>query len=114
MVFPITSPGDFLPDHGSRSSVASRHARAQVPAVARIRSCRARGRSMWTPPALRGGSPSGSRISESTTSDPIYPIYDPLMFTGVKVFSATKAKDREELGVQITRWLRDHGQWKII
>jgi hypothetical protein len=27
-------------------------------------------------------------------------------FTGVKVFSATKAKDREELGEVITRWLR--------
>ena len=28
------------------------------------------------------------------------------MFSGVKVFSATKAKDREELGETITRWLR--------
>ena len=27
-------------------------------------------------------------------------------FNGVKVFSATKAKDREELGEHITRWLR--------
>ena len=27
-------------------------------------------------------------------------------FNGVKVFSATKARDREELGEQITRWLR--------
>lgn len=27
-------------------------------------------------------------------------------FTGVKVFSATRAKDREELGDVITRWLR--------
>lgn len=27
-------------------------------------------------------------------------------FTGVKVFSATKAKDREELGEHITSWLR--------
>jgi hypothetical protein len=30
------------------------------------------------------------------------------MFTGVKVFSATKAKDREELGEQVTRWIRDN------
>lgn len=30
------------------------------------------------------------------------------MFNGVKVFSATKAKDREELGETITRWLRAH------
>ena len=29
-----------------------------------------------------------------------------MAFNGVKVFSATKAKDREELGEQITRWLR--------
>jgi hypothetical protein len=28
------------------------------------------------------------------------------MFTGVKVFSATKAKDREELGDAVTRWLK--------
>jgi hypothetical protein len=27
-------------------------------------------------------------------------------FNGVKVFSATKAKDREELGESVTRWLR--------
>ncbi len=27
-------------------------------------------------------------------------------FNGVKVFSATKAKDREELGEHITRWIR--------
>ena len=30
------------------------------------------------------------------------------MFTGVKVFSATKAKDREDLGDAITRWLKEH------
>lgn len=30
------------------------------------------------------------------------------MFTGVRVFSATKAKDREELGEAITHWLRDN------
>ena len=29
-----------------------------------------------------------------------------MSFTGVKVFSATRAKDREELGDVITRWLR--------
>jgi hypothetical protein len=29
-----------------------------------------------------------------------------MAFNGVKVFSATKAKDREELGEQITRWIR--------
>ena len=30
------------------------------------------------------------------------------MFDGVKVFSATKAKEREQLGDVITRWLQQH------
>ena len=30
------------------------------------------------------------------------------MCTGVKVFSATRAKDREELGETITRWLAEN------
>ena len=29
-----------------------------------------------------------------------------MAFTGVKVFSATKAREREELGENVTRWLR--------
>ena len=29
-------------------------------------------------------------------------------YPGVKVFSATKAREREELGETITRWLRAH------
>ncbi len=29
-----------------------------------------------------------------------------MQFTGVKVFSATKAKEREELGETVTRWLQ--------
>jgi hypothetical protein len=36
------------------------------------------------------------------------------MFTGVKVFSATKAKDRDELGENVTRWLRDHQEVQIV
>ena len=36
------------------------------------------------------------------------------MFTGVKVFSATKAKDREELGESINRWIRDHKDLEIV
>jgi hypothetical protein len=27
-------------------------------------------------------------------------------FTGVKVFSATKAREREELGENVTRWIK--------
>ncbi|MEK7703997.1 MAG: hypothetical protein AAB426_03495 [Myxococcota bacterium] len=30
------------------------------------------------------------------------------MFDGVKVFSATKQKDRDELGETATRWLTEH------
>ncbi|HET6412435.1 MAG TPA: hypothetical protein VFG53_10270 [Anaeromyxobacter sp.] len=29
-------------------------------------------------------------------------------FTGVKVFSATKAREREELGETVTRWMRSN------
>ncbi len=36
------------------------------------------------------------------------------MFSGVKVFSATKAKEREELGEVITNWLRNNPHLKIV
>lgn len=36
------------------------------------------------------------------------------MFTGVKVFSATKAKEREELGENVTRWLRSNSDLEIV
>ena len=35
-------------------------------------------------------------------------------FTGVKVFSATRAKDREELGEVITRWLRGNPTFQVV
>lgn len=35
------------------------------------------------------------------------------MFTGVKVFSATKAKDREQLGEVITHWVRQNSDCEI-
>ena len=35
-------------------------------------------------------------------------------FTGVKVFSATKAKEREELGESVTRWLRSNADLEVI
>jgi len=35
-------------------------------------------------------------------------------FTGVKVFSATRAKDREELGEVITRWLRANPGHQVV
>jgi hypothetical protein len=36
------------------------------------------------------------------------------MFTGVKVFSATKAKERDDLGEQVTRWLRANNDLEIV
>lgn len=36
------------------------------------------------------------------------------MFTGVKVFSATKAKEREELGTEITRWMRRNPHVRLV
>src|ERR1700733_2669512 len=36
------------------------------------------------------------------------------MLTGAKVFTATKAKDREELGEVLTRWIRDNPTARIL
>jgi hypothetical protein len=35
-------------------------------------------------------------------------------FTGVKVFSATKAKERDELGETVTRWIRSNAELEIV
>lgn len=35
-------------------------------------------------------------------------------FTGVKVFSATKAKERDELGETVTRWLQANADLEIV
>lgn len=37
-----------------------------------------------------------------------------MSFTGVKVFTATKAKEREELGEAITKWLHDNKNVQLI
>jgi hypothetical protein len=37
-----------------------------------------------------------------------------MQFTGVKVFSATKAKEREELGESITRWLKANADLEVV
>ena len=34
--------------------------------------------------------------------------------TGVKVFSATKAKERDDLGEQVTRWLRANSDLEVV
>ena len=33
-----------------------------------------------------------------------------MLFDGVKVFSATKQKDRDDLGTAVTRWLADQAE----
>ena len=35
-------------------------------------------------------------------------------FNGVKVFSATKAVDRERLGEAVTNWLRAHSECEVV
>ena len=35
-------------------------------------------------------------------------------FNGVKVFAATMAQDREQLGERVTAWLREHPRVKIV
>lgn len=37
-----------------------------------------------------------------------------MQFTGVKVFSATKAKEREELGETVSRWLRSNADLEVV
>jgi folate-dependent tRNA-U54 methylase TrmFO/GidA len=36
------------------------------------------------------------------------------VFTGVKVFSTTLARDREQMGENITRWLAAHPNLEIV
>ena len=36
------------------------------------------------------------------------------MFTGVKVFAATKAKDREELSENVNRWIKSNQDLEIV
>ena len=35
-------------------------------------------------------------------------------FDGVRVFTATKAKEREELGAMVTQWLQKNPQLRIV
>ena len=37
-----------------------------------------------------------------------------MQYNGIKVFSATKAKEREGLGEVITRWIHDNPDMEII
>lgn len=38
----------------------------------------------------------------------------PTNFTGMKVFSTTLARDREQMGDQITKWLKDNPSLEIV
>jgi hypothetical protein len=35
-------------------------------------------------------------------------------FTGLKIFSTTLARDREAMGENITRWLRENSHYEIV
>jgi hypothetical protein len=48
----------------------------------------------------------GEGVSDETESA--------MSFTGVKVFSATKAKDRDELGETVTRWMRSNADLEVV
>lgn len=37
-----------------------------------------------------------------------------MSFSGMKVFSATKAKEREELGERVTDWMRNNTKYQIV
>ncbi|HET7788416.1 MAG TPA: hypothetical protein VIR81_05755 [Myxococcales bacterium] len=37
-----------------------------------------------------------------------------VQFTGMKIFSTTLARDREAMGDNITRWLRDNPQLEMV
>lgn len=36
------------------------------------------------------------------------------MFTGCKVFTATKARERQELGTEVTKWLKENSGVQIV
>ncbi len=35
-------------------------------------------------------------------------------YTGIKIFSTTLARDREVMGENITRWLRENSQFEVV
>lgn len=37
-----------------------------------------------------------------------------MSFNGVKVFSATTAMDREDLGERVSRWMREHPDAEVL
>ena len=94
---------------GARAGKAAPEGPAAQKPRGSMRGCR--GRSFDTPPPVWQPF-SGSRdrglggVSDERESA--------MQFTGVKVFSATKAKEREELGETVTRWLRSNADLEIV
>ncbi|TXH24591.1 MAG: hypothetical protein E6Q99_06695 [Elusimicrobia bacterium] len=39
---------------------------------------------------------------------------DPNQFNGVKVFSATMAQERDQLGEKVSAWIAEHPQYRIV
>jgi hypothetical protein len=39
---------------------------------------------------------------------------DPNQFNGVKVFSATMAQERDQLGEKVSAWISEHPQCRIV
>jgi hypothetical protein len=37
-----------------------------------------------------------------------------IQFTGMKIFSTTLARDREQMGDNITRWVKENSQLEIV
>ncbi len=37
-----------------------------------------------------------------------------VFFSGIKIFSTTLARDREQMGENITRWLRENPQLEVV
>jgi hypothetical protein len=52
--------------------------------------------------------PHGERAGERGTESAM------VQFNGVKVFSATKAKERDELGETVTRWMRGNPELEVV
>ena len=56
--------------------------------------------------------PTASPIPNKAMSDPIP--HGPNQFNGVKVFSATMAQDRDQLGEKVSAWIAEHPQVQIV
>ena len=67
---------------------------------------------------LTVGDPSGNTFFSGSRPLGVFGVRDEresaMQFTGVKVFSATKAKEREELGEAVTRWLRSNSAVEVV